>query len=321
MRSILLSAAACVLIAGPALAQTTAPKPPAAPPAPAAAPAAEESTAPRIRGTTNGGPVTGLVYSVACPKVDLKVYEDAADTLFATEGRAGIPRAQSVFNSGQERFGAYVDCVQSNYNDDREALIETISNTNGDAVKNALAKVQTDMATVRAAFDARSSKGFKPPPRQRGARNQPPAAPAAPPPPVEEPKADVSRFEGRFVGTISAGELASATYTAACPGIEMPLTIAQIEATATPDEFNGLIGKLNTINDQFTAFQECLNRNANEDLKVADAAMLKGINDGVRVDQQALNTALGTLQRVISAKQGEGAPAARPAARPAPRRR
>jgi hypothetical protein len=321
MRSILLSAAACVLIAGPALAQTTAPKPPAAPPAPAATPAAEEPTAPRIRGTTNGGPVTGLVYSVACPKVDLKVYEDAADTLFATEGRAGIPRAQSVFNSGQERFGAYVDCVQSNYNDDREALIETISNTNGDAVKNALAKVQTDMATVRAAFDARSSKGFKPPPRQRGARNQPPVAPAAPPPPVEEPKADVSRFEGRFVGTISAGELASATYTAACPGIEMPVTIAQIEASATPDEFNGLIGKLNTINDQFTAFQECLNRNANEDLKVADAAMLKGINDGVRVDQQALNTALGTLQRVISAKQGEGAPAARPAARPAPRRR
>jgi hypothetical protein len=321
MRSILLSAAACVLIAGPALAQTTAPKPPAAPPAPAATPAAEEPTAPRIRGTTNGGPVTGLVYSVACPKVDLKVYEDAADTLFATEGRAGIPRAQSVFNSGQERFGAYVDCVQSNYNDDREALIETISNTNGDAVKNALAKVQTDMATVRAAFDARSSKGFKPPPRQRGARNQPPVAPAAPPPPVEEPKADGSRFEGRFVGTISAGELASATYTAACPGIEMPVTIAQIEASATPDEFNGLIGKLNTINDQFTAFQECLNRNANEDLKVADAAMLKGINDGVRVDQQALNTALGTLQRVISAKQGEGAPAARPAARPAPRRR
>ena len=188
MRSMLLTAAACVLLAAPALAQT-APRAPAAPPAPAAAPAAEEPTAPRIRGTTNGGPMTGLVYSVACPKVDLKVYEDAADTLFASEGRAGIPRAQSVFNSGQERFGAYVDCVQSNYNDDREALIETISNTNGDQVKAALAKVQTDMATVRAAFDARSSKGFKPPPRQRGIRNQPPAAPAAPaaPPPAPKP--------------------------------------------------------------------------------------------------------------------------------------
>lgn len=312
MRSMLLSAAACVLLAGPAFAQT----------APAAA-AAEEPTAPRILGTTNGGPMTGLVYSVACPKVDLKVYEDAADALFASEGRAGIPRAQSVFNSGQERFGAYVDCVQTNYNEDREGLIETISETNGTTVKAALDKVQADMATIRAAFDARSSKGFKPPPRPRGNRNQPPppAAPAAPPPPVEEPKADVSRFEGRFVGTISAGELASATYTGACPGIEMPVTVAQIEASATPDEFNGLIGKLNTINDQFTAYQECLNRNANEDLKVADAAMLKGINDGVRVDQQALNAALGTLQRIIAAKQGEVAPAARPAARPAPRRR
>jgi hypothetical protein len=317
MRSMLLSAAACVLLAGPAFAQSAPPAPPAPP-----ASAAEEASAPRIRGTTNGGPMPGLVYSVACPKVDLKVYEDAADALFASEGRAGVPRAQSVFNSGQERFGAYVDCVQSNYNDDREALIETISETNGATVKAALDKVQADMATIRAAFDARSSKGFKPPPRPaRGNRNQPPAAPAAPPPPVEEPKADVSRFEGRFVGTVSVGELASATYTAACPGIEMPVTVAQIEATVTPDEFNGLIGKLNTINDQFTAYQECLNRNANEDLKVADAAMLKGINDGVRVDQQALNAALGTLQRIIAAKQGEGAPAARPAARPAPRRR
>lgn len=319
MRSMLLTAAAVVLLAGPALAQTAAPPRPTAPPPPAAA---EEPTAPRIMGTTNGGPMGALVYAVACPKADLKVYEDAADRLFASEGRAGIPAAQSVFNSGQERFGAYVDCVQTNYNEDRDALIETISNTNGAVIKTALDKVQTDMATIRAAFDARSAKGFKPPPRQRGNRNQPaPAAPETPAAPAEPPKADVSRFEGRFVGSIAAGPLASAAYTAGCPGIEMPVTVAQIEASATPDEFNGLIGKLNTINDQFTAYQECLNRNANEDLKVADASMLKGINDGVRVDQQALNAALGTLQRIIAAKQGEGAPAARPAARPAPRRR
>jgi|GEM_PF-2923517 len=325
MRTILLATAAtCLLGMTSAFAQTA----PTAPTAPAAAaPAPEAPLAPRIKGSSNGGPMDKLVYSVACKKVDLTQYERAADELFTSEGAAAIAKAETVFNSGQDNFGAYVDCVQSNYNDDRDELIKVLSDKLGSTIKDELARIDTEMAAITTALQARASKGFKAAPKPRAPKKGEPAPAAEVAPVLPTPEETKARFTGRHIGSITAGELASAQYTSACPRVAIPVTLEEIPLLATPVAFNALTDRLKTLNDQFVGFQDCLNTNANDDLKTADDAMLAGINVNVRADQQTLNKALGDLQRVITTKKEDLAAAtarrapAKPAAKPAPRRR